>query len=254
MLKIFRSLLFACLALSLVPAASAATYKLVSLSYPPYEYVENGEVKGIAVEIVREAFRLMGHQVNISIYPMKRSLEMVRNGEVDGIFTVFRTPEREKFITYTNESVLLLTMSLWVRNGSSITFDGELDHLSQYRFGAVRGISYGTKFDELSKSGILNVELAGDMTSAINMALANRFDILISNHFGAIYEMKRAGVFNEFKTLYPVTQEQETFFGFAKKTHLEAVRDELDQTLKILKLNGFYDMVLKKYRDVMIYR
>ncbi|MFZ6775709.1 substrate-binding periplasmic protein [Undibacterium sp. Ji83W] len=247
---IFHSLLAIVLALLLTSDSTAATFKLASLSYPPYEYVEQGEVKGIAVDIVKEAFRLMGHQATINIYPMRRSLEMVKSGEVDGIFTAFKTPEREKFIAYTNEPVLLLTISLWAKNDSNISFDGDLSHLSQYRFGAVRGISYGSKFDELSKSGLLNVELASDQTSAINMALANRFDILISNHFGAIHEMKKMGLLNDFKVLYPVIQEQETFFGFARKAHLEPLRDELDQILRLLKQNGYYDLVLKKYRDV----
>ncbi len=229
----------------------AATFKLASLHYPPYEYVEQGEVKGIAVDIIKEAFRLMGHQVSINIYPMRRSLEMVRSGEVDGVFTVFKTPEREKYIIYSNEAVLQLTISLWARNDSNINFDGELSRLTTYRFGAVRGISYGSRFDEFIKSGVLKVELASDQTSAIRMALAQRFDILISNHAGALHEMKKMGLLNDFKVLYPVVQEQDTFFGFAKKAHLEPLRDELDQVLRLLKQNGYYDMIFKKYRDVV---
>ncbi|BBB67679.1 hypothetical protein UNDYM_3426 [Undibacterium sp. YM2] len=250
MRTIFHSLLAILLALS-CSICFAATFKLASLSYPPYEYIEQGEVKGIAVDIIKEAFRLMGHQVSINIYPMRRSLEMVKNGEADGIFTVFKTPEREKYIIYSNEAVLQLTISLWTRNDSNINFDGELARLAPYRFGAVRGISYGSRFDEFIKSGVLNVELASDQTSAIRMALAQRFDILISNHAGAIHEMKKMGLLNDFKVLYPVVQEQETFFGFAKKAHLEPLRDELDQVLKQLKQNGYYDLIYKKYRDVV---
>ncbi|MFZ6733922.1 substrate-binding periplasmic protein [Undibacterium sp. Ji42W] len=254
MRTIFLSLLAIVLALLLTPDSIAATFKLASLSSPPYEYVEQGEVKGIAVDIVKEAFRLMGHQVTIHVYPMRRSLEIVKSGEVDRIFTAFKTPEREKFITYTKEPVLLLTISLWVKNDSNISFDGELSHLSQYRFGAVRGMSYGSKFDEFSKSGLLSVELASDQTNAINMALAKRFDILISNHFGAIHDMKKMGLLNNSKVLHPVLQEQETYFGFAKKAHFEALRDELDEVLKLLKQNGYYDLIMKKYRDIVIPR
>ncbi|MFZ6642988.1 substrate-binding periplasmic protein [Undibacterium sp. TC4M20W] len=144
-----------------------------------------------------------------------------------------------------------LTISLWARNDSNINFDGELSRLAPYRFGAVRGISYGSRFDEFINSGVLNLELASDQTSAIRMALAQRFDILISNHAGAIHEMKKMGLLNDFKVLYPVVQEQETFFGFAKKAHLEPLRDELDQVLKQLKQNGYYDLTYKKYRDVV---
>ncbi|MFZ6642987.1 substrate-binding periplasmic protein [Undibacterium sp. TC4M20W] len=105
-MQTFISPLLAILLALCCSTSIAATFKLASLHYPPYEYVEQGEVKGIAVDIVKEAFRLMGHQVSINIYPMRRSLEMVKNGEADGIFTVFKTPEREKYIIYSNEAVL----------------------------------------------------------------------------------------------------------------------------------------------------
>lgn len=42
--------------LAYTPSAFARTYTFVTLEYPPYEYTENHEIKGIAVEIVREAF------------------------------------------------------------------------------------------------------------------------------------------------------------------------------------------------------
>ena len=38
---------------------SATTLKLVTLQYPPYEFEKDGEIKGIAVEIIREAFSRM---------------------------------------------------------------------------------------------------------------------------------------------------------------------------------------------------
>ena len=245
---ILRTLLASCLALLLLTPATAGNYRLVTLNYPPYEYAENNEAKGIAVDIVKEAFRMMGHKVSISVYPMRRSLDMLRSGEADGIFTEFHTAEREQFITYSNEPILQMSMSLWVRQDASINFDGDLEHLAQYRFGAVRGISYGNKFDDLSKSGRLIVEQASDLNNAIQMALAKRFDILVSNHYGAIYEMQRAGVLQQFKALYPFIQEQETHFGFAKKAGYEILRDDFDKNLRILKQNGFYEATLKKYR------
>ena len=55
-------------AFSAVSVASAATYRFVTLEYPPYEYTEGGQVKGIAVEIIRETFKQMGHEVKIEVY------------------------------------------------------------------------------------------------------------------------------------------------------------------------------------------
>jgi polar amino acid transport system substrate-binding protein len=72
-----RLLGFACICS--LPAA-AAPYRFVTLDYPPYEYEENGQVKGIAADIIRETFKQMGKEVTIEVYPWARSIEMFQDG------------------------------------------------------------------------------------------------------------------------------------------------------------------------------
>ncbi len=47
--------------------------ELVTLQYPPYEYEEDGEVKGIAVDIITEGFTRLGYEVDITLYPWTRA-------------------------------------------------------------------------------------------------------------------------------------------------------------------------------------
>ncbi len=56
----------------------AETLELVTLQYPPYEYEENGEVKGLAVEIVKEVFKRLDQPISIKVYPWARSLDNVK--------------------------------------------------------------------------------------------------------------------------------------------------------------------------------
>jgi polar amino acid transport system substrate-binding protein len=240
--------------LAYTPSVFARSYTLVTLEYPPYEYTENGQVKGIAVEIVREAFRLMGHEAVIQVYPFKRSIEMFKRGEADAIFTFFKTPEREEFTLYSNEVVVLQSITLWVRQDSPITYNDDFSSMSQYHFGVIRGVSYGEKFDAQARAGKLNLDTVDSASSAMDMLVASRFDIWVSNHFGAVYELKRAGLFESVKELTPPVQEQLTYVGFSKVKNLGELRDQFDKTLKILKRNGFYDAVLDKYRHSMKYR
>ncbi len=84
--KIAHSVLFAAFMLLGINAYSDEL-KLVTLEFPPYEYSENGEIKGSAVEVVKEAFKRMGQPIKINAYPWARAIKMVEGGEADAIFT-----------------------------------------------------------------------------------------------------------------------------------------------------------------------
>ena len=65
--------------------ASAETYTFVSTFFPQLsEENENGELSGLAVELIQELFHNMGHGVIIKLYPRKRALQVVLDGEGGG--------------------------------------------------------------------------------------------------------------------------------------------------------------------------
>ena len=164
---------------------SASTLKLVTLQYPPYEFEENGEIKGIAVEIIREAFSRMNQPITISLHPWATALGQIENGEADAVFTAFKAPEREEFADYSKEVLITQTISLFVKRKSNITFDGDLKKVNQYAFGVVSNISYGSNFDDAVKNGITTKWVKSD-SAEVNMQrlLEGHFDILVSNTFG----------------------------------------------------------------------
>lgn len=48
--------------------------------YPPFEYVENGQLRGRDVETVRTVIQRMGYTPEFQILPRARAELMVRNG------------------------------------------------------------------------------------------------------------------------------------------------------------------------------
>lgn len=236
-----------------VPSAYAAPYRFVSLNYPPYEYVENGKIKGIAVEILEETFRLMNKKLEIEIYPWARSIEMFQNGAADGIFTFFKTPEREKFTFYSNEIVLHQKMLLWVRRDSDIVFDGNLASLGKYRVGIVRKTSYGSKMDAAIKSHKLNVYESYTIDETINLLLNRRIDIWVSNYFGAVFELNKHNLQDQVKELGPPIEIIPTYIGFSKKRNLESLRNEFDRAFRKLKKSGKYEEILNRYGNLEVH-
>jgi len=236
-------------AFSLGATALAATYRFVTLEYPPYEYSENGIIKGVAVEIVTETFKLMGHDVKIEIWPWARSIEMLKDGEADGIFTFFKTPEREEFTHFSKEIIIPQKISLWVRKDSKIVFNGELSSLQKYRFGVVRKTSYGDKFDAAVANGTLRAYEAYTIEESVKQLINNRIDIWVTNYDGGIFLLKKTGNYKEVKELKPSIQDIPSYVGFSKKRNLEGLRNDFDKALGKLKKSGRYDKILKN-RDM----
>ena len=88
---------------------------LVTFDYYPAMYKVKGNLKECAVEIVKEAFKRMGQEITIRMVPMKRGQYMLKKGRADGMFTLYKTPERETFAYYPELPVLSRGISFYVR-------------------------------------------------------------------------------------------------------------------------------------------
>ncbi len=242
----FSRILLAC-AFATAGVVLADTIKLVTFEYPPYEYTENGEVKGMAVDIVREAFSLMNHAVSIEVLPWTRCQVLFERGEVDGIFTFFQNEERQAFALFSREIVVTQTIALWVLKDSKIEFNGDLTRLQSYNFGITPKTSYGERFDTAIKYGLLHTEAAASIESNIRKLVNGRIDIWVSNRDGALHELKRLGLSGQVRELKHPIQVVPAFVGFSRLRKHAALRDAFDQAVATLKQTGAYDAILRKY-------
>lgn len=81
------------------PALSASEEMMfVTEDYPPLNYVENGTIKGISVDILRGVFRQMGSSISsdkIRVLPWSRAYETALTRNNTAVFATVRLPERE---------------------------------------------------------------------------------------------------------------------------------------------------------------
>ncbi|MDW5415583.1 transporter substrate-binding domain-containing protein [Iodobacter sp. CM08] len=230
--------------------AMAAPLELVTLQYPPYQYEENGETKGFVVEIVKEAFRRLHQPINITLLPWTRSIKMIEDGSADAVFTAYKTPEREVFADYSKEILMPQVVSLFVLKGSPIQFDGHLSSLASYRFGVVSKISYGDVFDSAVKNKTIT-ELDETFTGEKNIEklLAKRFDVLVSNKYGALDILKRHGHLDKVRELSPEVQTIPSYMAFSKKKNLAILRDRFDEVLLAMKKDGTYQRIIASQQN-----
>lgn len=140
----------------------AAPLILVTSHYPPYCMEEQGQAKGVAVELVKEAFARMHQDINIVFVPFARAIEMLRGGQADGIFPFALRQERMNLYSYTTEKLLSDPGALFVRADSHITFDGDYGKLANYTIGMQRGTYQGDAFMQAIQTYQLKIEEATD--------------------------------------------------------------------------------------------
>lgn len=63
--------------------------------YPPFCFTENGQPKGLAVDVVQAMMTLLEEPLPIYSVPWKRGLYYLGSAEPSALFTVTRTPARE---------------------------------------------------------------------------------------------------------------------------------------------------------------
>src|SRR4051812_40299597 len=150
-----RSLLFA-IAMVVMGCGNAypAGLVLVAADSAPTAYMQDGKPSGILVDVVTEAFRRSGHQFEIQLMPWARCLAEIRSARVDGIFSVFKLPERTEFLTYTSVPVITQVEAFFVPGDSDLKFAGDMSQLGGLRLGIIRGTSYGIKIDSALKTGV----------------------------------------------------------------------------------------------------
>ncbi|WP_240503698.1 MULTISPECIES: substrate-binding periplasmic protein [Pseudoalteromonas] len=73
---------------------------LVDESYPPYTYYSNGELKGIYVDLVKQAARLIDDKYLVELHPVpwKRGVSALQNGEAFALMPPYVHIKRRPFI------------------------------------------------------------------------------------------------------------------------------------------------------------
>lgn len=223
----------------------------VTLEFPPIAYYDKQEkmAKGFAVDAVRDMAKNIGHTITIKVLPWTRGLNMVKAGEADAIFTIYKNPEREKFIDFTNEVFVPQSVSFYVRTDSKIDTNKalELDKINQYRVGIVSTISYGKKFDKVKSA--LNTSSATNLTSNLKKLANKRVDLVPSNIYVGDYTISlNKDLFSGKVTRLSIPFDNiPSYIGFSKKKNIATLRDQFDQELRKMSANQWIEKILSNY-------
>ena len=241
--------LFLFLIFTLYPLlALAEPLELLTFDYYPTMYKQGGEIKGCAVCIVKEALQRMGCKIHITMVPYKRGLFMIRAGKADAMFTVYKTPEREKFAYYPALPVMYRVVSFYALKDSTITFGGDLHRMTHYSIGTVRGYSYGKRLDSLIRQGAFEkIDPATDPRLTLKKLLHKRFDLMPHTEVDMLYLQKEMECEGKIKKLSPAVEKVSTYLIFSKKKQaLAQLKHKFSEAINEMMHDGTYERLYYK--------
>ncbi len=202
-------------------SVNAAEIPLATLEFPPENFKKDGKIVGLSVDIVTEVMKRMGHTVNIKLYPFKRGRLKTEAGEVAGIFTIGKSPERAKKFYYPNTPLTILKNVFLKKKDRNIIWS-TMEDLKDYRIGYGKGYDYKSPFMEAVNAQMfrtIGVVGATPNERLIKILLVDRADLIICEMATCGYILKYK--FPDINTIEPIPktvgQPIEHYLAFSKE-------------------------------------
>lgn len=221
---------------------------VVTENYPPYNYLENGEIKGVSTEIVKAVLKEAQLDAQFYLYPWSRSYSLALSEPNILIYSIIRTPKREKLFS-------------WVGNIASIYMDfyffalqertdiklNSLRDINDYAVGTVRN---DVVEQYLINKGITNIDRNNSHAANMKKLMLKRIDLWPVSEETAHYLLKASelDINSTLIKLYHIKEvsNKDLYMAFSKGTSDKLV-NKVASALKRLKTDGTYDKILKKH-------
>jgi len=223
----------------------AGLIKLVADPYPPYQYWEGNEVKGVDHDLIVIALRGLGYGVEVELLPWEECLRRVEEGDAHGIFQITKTPERERKFVFPGEPLRVANTVLVVNPGATvrITPGTELGaQLRPYKVGVLSGYSYGPLLDDLPSP--IKVPVGSQEELFLRLLKGELY--LAAMDLGVARYLARKHGLSGLKTVEGLQVDRELFVAFKADVDPGFV-ESFNAQLHALKEQGEFEKIKARY-------
>ncbi len=229
-----------------LPATMATeTTELTYLTeeYPPFNFEENGKLKGIAVELLNEVWAKMGIPAQkIQLLPWARAYKMVQMESNTVLFSTTRSIEREDLFKWVGP-IKSNPIGFIARKDSKIKINS-IDDAKKYTLGTVRE-DYCETVLKSKGFDITKLDRTAKLTTNIKKLKNKRIDIVVNSVEGTFLDMKQNGFNTDDYESVGILSDVALYYAFHKDTPDEiivkfqnALNSLEDKRITILKKYG----------------
>jgi len=243
-LKPYRIALLAAMALAVPAAAMAQTINLLTEDAYPFQYLDNKQLTGMAVEVVTETFKRAGVAHKDEVLSWKDAYDRAQVYPNTCIYSTARTENREKAFKWIGP-IVENKWAAFAKKG----FTGKLskpEDFAQYRVGVLQGDAKERYLKDLRVT--FRVPESDDAKNpsklTLNRTEPDKIDLWITGYYTGAHVAAKTGV----KDIFPVWVFQSSENYLACNLSLpEATADKLQKALDAMKRDGAHAAIVARY-------
>ncbi len=265
-MKIFLFVILICLVSSSWVLGKTQVIVYGDDGYPPYCYIEKGELKGIYTKILQRAFlRMDTYDITMKGIPWKRGILMLKKGAAFALYPPYFRPVKRPYMDYSKP---ILEEKLVVFINGAVAKKRKLENWPHDFIGLKIGNNAGfesfqdTSFFKLVTSGQIIVQEANDNRMNLLKLYNGRIDAYINDRLSILWQvrnLKKTGEIQEgdghLKILEgPTLSTEYGYLGFSKRDPHRYpfkidFKNRLNQEIERMKQNGEIEKIALKFRE-----
>ena len=226
-------------------APDQAPLTIITEEWPPYNYAEDGQLKGVSVEIVKTVLKELGRSDPIQLYPSQRAKKMQDALPRTIFFSLFRTKEREPLYKWIGP-IGFDAIYFYKRKGDPIEINS-LDDARRVPRIACR--QAGLVHDILEKEGFTNLDTNAHSSQQIYFKLLKgRSNLAISDSpLGVKYFLQKEGLPPDSLTQTKLMVVSSDLYIAGSLDLPDSEVDQWRQALLRLRDNGTIEKIYREY-------
>lgn len=153
--------------------ASAADIRFVTETYPPFNYLENGAIRGSSMDQIRLIAGGANLSYSVEIMPWARALATAELERDVCVFTAVHNAERDQKFQWIEP--LLKSRTILVRKAGSPIAPRTLEEAKSFSIGTQRG---DFTHDLLRNNNFPKIDLATDLVLSLKKLMSGRVDLV----------------------------------------------------------------------------
>ncbi|MEF3073433.1 transporter substrate-binding domain-containing protein [Methylobacter sp. Wu1] len=215
------------------------------ISFPPYADVDaQGEPTGFSVELFAKVAEVMDIPVTFQPGNWNTVWQKLKTGQIDALPLVAHLPERESQVEFTEPHTIGYD-SFFVRKG-----DAPIKFIEQARALSIIVLRSDASHDALANRDFnQQLVLVDNLADGFRLLASGQHDALLGPLLQGSALLHKIGL-EKIVAPGPLLKEYRREFCFAVRKGDTELRDRLNQGLAIVKANGEYDRLYRKWLDI----
>ncbi len=240
------------LAMAGVAAAALAggELRVVTEELPPYNMTQGGQITGMSTEVVQAVMKEAGQRAPIHSMPWARAYDIALNEENVLIYSIARTPQREKLFKW----VGVVAPTHWYLY-ARVDGIGPLRHLDDARRFQIATVNEDAGEQYLLGRGFVigkNLQSSSRYELNYEKLKAGRVDLWIANEMNATYLSRQSGddpdkVLQRVLDLADLAADGGLHMAFSLKTP-DATVERFRKALDTVRRNGTYEAIRRHWQ------